>query len=527
MAYQGVHAVIPLGQYGLLTDFAPGALPPGALIEATNVVLNSGLIQKAPGSYVYNSTALDGQVVALFDWWPTPYIQRMIAATSAGSIYRDIGDKTFGGGTAIKTGLGTLDPRSKFIEAGNETAGRNKKLFYVSDGRYQVQVLSGDGSTFADIAEPAADWATDSYPRVGVVHRNRLWLFSGQRAYASTTGDHEDFADSGNILTQSIFPGEGGDIIGVYVFKGRLFAFKEGSFVYYLVDDDSSSTNWYWRKLASNFGLASPNGIVNALDDLLVANATGSITSYRAVDALGDIESADVFRNAGVERFIKRTTHPVGLEQMHGCYDNELKQVYFTYRSTYRNTNDILINLDYNRDTPRITYIKKGTPTCLALRRGNNGISYPIYGGSDGKVYEMNREDRLEGTDSYTGSFQTAFHDFRNMDPKFAHAQKAFDHIWIEFVQEGAVDLNIDVIIDGIFSQTVTTKLELTNRALDTFVVGTDRLAHYTTVTNPIPIAGMGRRISFRCYNSGSNQSFQIAAIGVGFRPTTESATRY
>lgn len=526
MAYAGMTARIPLGGYGLLTDHSPGSLPPGSLIEAKNVVLNNGLVQKAPGAYRYNSgDVLDSAIVGLFDWWPTPFLQRMIAVTENGSIYRDTGNRTFNGATAINSSLTGMDPRCQFVEAGNETAGRNKKLFLFSDGNNQLKVLNGDGTTFADISDPAADWASSNYPRVGVIHRNRLWAFSGQRAYASNTGDHENFTSS--ILTQSIFPGEGSDIIGAFVFKGRLFAFKEGDFVYYLDDSAADSSTWFWRKLESTLGLASPNAIVNAMDDMLVGNATGSITSYRAADTFGDIESADILRISQMERYLRRTTHPKGLYYQHGIYDGELKQVYYTYRSTYTNTNDMLLNIDLNRDFPRVTYIEKGSPTCLALRQDKNKIQRPIYGGADGYIYIMNQEDRLEGATAYEGSFQTAFHDFRDADPALAATQKQFDFIWVEFVPEGDVDLNIDVYIDGKFYETVTTKMELANEELGEFLIGTDRLGQYTTMSNPIPIHGAGRRISFRVYNSGSNQSFQVASITVGFRPTNNAATRF
>ena len=122
----------------------------------------------------------------------------------------------------------------------------------------------------SEIASPAADWVSPNYPTVGVIHRNRLWAFMKQRAYASDTGNHENHLS--NNLTQAIFPGEGGSVIGAFVFKGRLFAFKEGGFVYYLNDDDPDSDNWNWLKLASNFGLSSPHGILQALDDMIAVN---------------------------------------------------------------------------------------------------------------------------------------------------------------------------------------------------------------------------------------------------------------
>ncbi len=187
----------------------------------------------------------------------------------------------------------------------------------------------------------------------------------------------------------------------------------------------------------------------------------------------------------------------------------------------------MLINLDLNQDYPRVTYLQKGSPTCLALRKSKNNVKVPYYGGADGYVYQMNYEDRLEGPTAYEGAFQTAFHDFRDAEPKLAASMKQFDFLWVEFVEEGDVDMNIDVFIDGKFVETVSTKLELRNEELDQFLLDTDRLGQYTTVTNPIPLHGMGRRISFRCYNSGSNQSFQIASLVVGFRATNEGVTLF
>ena len=130
--YNGNVAVIQLGQIGLLTDVASGEIPRGALIRAQNVSFETGMITKAPGSLKYNDTVLPAGIVALFDWWPNTVTQRLIAACTNGCIYRDIGDKTFSSATAITTGLGTLTPRSMFVEGGQETLSRSKKLFLVA-----------------------------------------------------------------------------------------------------------------------------------------------------------------------------------------------------------------------------------------------------------------------------------------------------------------------------------------------------------------------------------------------------------
>jgi hypothetical protein len=526
MAYQGSIINVPVGQIGLVTDKSPPELPLGALIEAKNISLDNGVVQKAPGTLIYNTNdQLDGAIVAVFDWHPKSHLQRLIAATATGKIYRDTGDRTFNSATAITTDLGVLTPNSMFVEAGNESQGNDKKLCFFSNGTRQVQVLSGDGITFSTMSNPASDWVTPNFPTVGITHRQRLWAFMDQRAYASDTADHENFTS--NFLTQSIYPGEGGDIIGAFVFKGRLFVFKEGDFIYYLEESASDSSTWYWKKLSSNFGLSAPNAIINALDDMLAGNASGTVTSYSAADTFGDIESADIMRIMEVEQYIRSTYSKSGIGEMHAIYYQERKQAFFTYRSTYKNSNDMLIVLDANKQQPRITTWVKGSPVCLGLRKNIENIRVPMYGSLDGYVHIMDYEDRLEGAAAYEGAFQTTHMDFRQADPSLASRQKHFDFLWLEFIEEGNFNVSIDVIIDGKFIETVTVPMQAQGNYLDEFLLDTDYLGHRTTQSDPIPLKGTGRKISFRIYNSGSSESFQITSLAVGFRSGADSAVRF
>jgi len=139
--YSGNIAHVALGQIGLLVDLPSGEIPRGALILANNVSYETGFITKAPGDYRYNTQVLPAGIVALIDYWPNTVTQRLIAACSNGSIYRDIGDRVFSSATAIATGLGTLTPRCMFVEGGNETLSRDKKLFFYS-GTSQLKVLT-------------------------------------------------------------------------------------------------------------------------------------------------------------------------------------------------------------------------------------------------------------------------------------------------------------------------------------------------------------------------------------------------
>lgn len=538
MAYRGQTAVIPLGDLGLLTDLPPGQIPKGALVRANNISYETGALTKAPGSRKYNSVALPAGIVALHDYWPDVVTQRLIALCSNGSIYRDIGDGVFSGNTAITTGLMSPTPKSQFIEAGQESAANEKKLFLFT-GSNQLQVLGGDASAFSQIENPAADWDTPNFPRFGFLHRNRLWAFMKQRAYASLTSDHEDFVSTG-ILTQAIFPGEGGDLIGGWIYKGRPFVFKEGGFVYFLDDSDTDSDNWVWRKLGNNFGLASAHGIFETTNDLMAVGESGALVSYSAVDNYGGVDSADVFKIIQISNFIRNNTSLSGIDMTHSIYYEDKKQVYITGRSSYQTNNDLLINIDLNRDNPRVALWDKDAPDCLALRRDVNKVKRPIYGAADGFVYLMDREDRLVGASAYTGEFRTGHDDFRWLDPSLAHRNKLYDYLAVEFVPQGNWNIAIDVYIDGTFSETISYAMDVRDDGLGAFTLGSggssgnntpqggdgDPLGREEGQTVQKPLHGSGRRISFGVRGSGSNQNFSIASLTVGFRVSAEQAFR-
>jgi hypothetical protein len=515
MAFEGEKANIPLGEIGLLTDIAPDKIPPNALIKANNVVMTKGTVEKAPGSYRWNASALDSGIIALHDWRPDTITKRMIAVTDSGNIYKGR-DREFG--SAINTGLGSLTPNCQFEEGGNETAGNPRKLFLITAGRTNPYVLSGDGSTFAEIDSPNSDWTNTNRPNCGVTHRNRLWVFAGQIAYASDTADHENFQT--NNLTEPVYPGEGGEIKGAFIYKGKLLVFKEGGFAYILNDTDTTSANWYWQKLSNNFGLAAPNALEEVLDNLYTGNTTGTITDYAASDKLGSISAGDLIQNAQFESHLRANTSKTGIPEQHLLYYPEKKILFATYRSTYKTYNDMMVVLDFSRiNAVRASYWIKGTPQCLAHFKDNNNILRPMYGDKDGYVNIMDYEDRKEGESAYTGEFQIPHINFSHMDPRVGSMEKHFSAIADEYIPESTGDLKCDYFIDGRYIETISlSMLQYQESKLDSLTLDTDRLKQANTETSLGRLFGSGRTFSARLYNSGSNESFQIASITVYFR---------
>lgn len=521
MAYTGAKVKIPLGELGLLTDIGSDKTPPNALIEANNVCFFNGAVEKAPGTYKWNADdQLDAPIVAIRDWAPDVITQRMIAVTANGKVYEGR-DRKFG--DPIVTGLGDLTPNCVLTEGGQETAGRNKKLFLFT-GSIVPQVLRGTSGIMSPISQPNSDWSGVNFPVYGVVHRNRLWAFAGQIAYASDSGDHENF--NTNTLVEPIYPGEGGEIRGGFVYKGRLFVFKDGGFVYLLVDQDANDNSWYWEKIASNFGLSAPNAIDEVLDNLFSGNPTGTITDFSATDKLGSVEAGDLIQLTRFENYLRGNTSKTGVTRQHLMYYPEKKILFATYRSRYKNHNDMLIAFDFGLIRQvRPSFWIKGTPQCLGLWRDVNEIRRPMYGSQDGYVHIMDQKDRLEGDTAYEASFQVPNIDFSQQDPQLGVTEKHFDFLAVHYVPSSEGTLKCDYYIDGRFIETIEFPMTQYKAAkLGTLELGTDRMAQPTTETTIRQLRGSGRTFSARFYNSGANESFRVPAITVMFRGGGEKA---
>jgi len=527
VAYTGNIARIALGDYGLLTDISPNQQPPSSLILANNIAYMNGAAQKAPGTIKWNATATSAGIIGVYHWRPTLVQSYFIAATSDGNIYQGR-DRKFGS-PINRTVASTLTPNCVFAEGGAEDSGNPKKLFFFTGGTTNPLVLKGNGTAFSTISTPSSDWTNAAtYPKFGLVHRGSLWAFAGQMSYASSTTNHEDFSNTSAAYVSAVYPGEGGEVRGAVVYKGKLFCFKDGGFGYALNDSDTDTSNWYWQKIASNFGMSAPNAGREVLDDMIIGNTAGTLTSYQASQKLGGVEAGDIVQNAMFEAFLRGNTSKVGVPYQHTMWYPEKKQLFVTYRSSYQTHNDMLLMFDMARNgNPRAAFWKKGTPQCLGVYRDINQIDRPMYGDAFGFLHLMDAEDRTEGGAAYTGEFQTPHWDFSFVDPTLSSVEKHFDFIAVHYRPESSGNLSVDYFIDGRYIDTVTVPMIQYQRPeLGTLLLSTDRLAQPNTETGIRQLRGTGRTLSIRCYNSGSNQSFQIAAVSVFFRAGGTKATQ-
>ncbi len=524
MGYQGNAAIVPLGIGGLHTDDPHTLIPATNLILANNVSMNRGLLEKEPGSKRYNKTAFGAGIRAVFDWWPNEAIQRLIVVAGNGLVYKMADQFTQTQITADPASEETpaaLSPNNQchIISCGQESVDRDRKLMILT-GRDPIQVISGDGTTRANISAPAADWDGSNQPSFAFMHRGRVVAFGNpndpHRVYISDDDDHESFSSGG--AQYSVYPGEGERLFSGFVYKGRAFLLKYPNGVYFIDDTNPNVSQWGIVKVSSTFGAASAHPAVEALDDLIISNATGSLTSLNAVSAFGDVKSGDVLSSLRNESYMRNTTSPNGNLDRWALYYEDKKLAMFTYRSSGGTSNDRILYLDVsNQQGARVMWGTKDQANCLALMKDIYGVQRPIYGSEDGYVYQMDQVDRNVGGEAYTAEFQTPHMDFASGDPIRSESNKLFQHLELVFEPTGRWNVYVEVYIDGVYSETIPFMVSH-GPVLGDFKLGRDRLTDRTPRSSMKPLHGMGKRISLRVYNEGLGENFRLTSMRVYYK---------
>jgi hypothetical protein len=520
VSYGGITAPVLVGRGGLCTDLNPGDTPNTHLTLAENVEMFNGLLEKERGSRRWNQSVMSGGLRALLDWFPMESVQRFLAVTSDGKVWKLPDPETQTEITGSALNMSDHVPVT-LVAGGQESPGNSRKAFIFS-GINQVQVITADGTTRLDIAHPASDWASGNFPRGGVVHRNRLWAFLDHRIWGSSPTDQEQFT-SGHVQ-MAIYPGESEKIVGAFVYRKRLFVFKRPKGVYMLVDDDATDTNWYFTKITDEIGAAGPASFATVRDDMLFANAQGSITSAAAAEKVeSDLNSADILDQLRVRNFFRANST---LEQLDGrqmIYYPDRQVCYVAYRSSSGYRNDRIMKIDVANQRPEITVVTKDQVNCFVLRQLVNGRKVPFYGSEDGYIYEMDRADRDSAGSAYTLKIRTADLNFNYLDPKetsiqdMAGKNKIFDFVQFKVQPTGRWDVTVRYWIDGVYTSSFTFKPSK-GAVLDDFKLDQDRLGSPSEGTITKKLCGRGKSIKFELELGGVRQNLKLEEMKVLFR---------
>lgn len=534
-------AIIPLGKSGLFTDAAQSEIPYTSLIRANNVTFYNQVLQKDYGSRIWNSTPLPAGVVRAHEMYPDSQSQnqRIFALCKDGQIYKfnnyytqtPITPATASEPTSLNT-----NNYNCMVTGGNELANFPKKLF-TFDGYDSPQVISGDGTTRTNISLPAADWTGTQQPFGGIIHRGALYAWGNRNAphnvYSSSVTNQEDFQTVGASFFYNIYPGEYDGVVCGAVFRGRLYFLKYPLGLYYLVDTDANRSNWYVTKQSDDFGACSPQSATVAINDLLIANNYGSITSLLAALIFGDTIASDIFHTQGAYRFSQDEIRPDIVTKRSMVYYSKKKQLYTSFQSNQGKEPDRIAVIDYKgaQSIPKVSWTNKDQPNCLFLVRDNLKIPKPFYGANDGNLYQMDVADHWVGseTDStqqapYLFDAQTPYMDFSQQDAMMGSQVKTFEFLEIQYEPTGDWACSIDVFIDQRFQGTYLCNLsgrsDLSEMPLNSSVV--DGLGGFY---RRFQIYGDGRTISLRFYNNGLGEDVRLVRAYIYYRLSGQQQT--
>jgi len=560
MAYTGLVANLVVGINGLNGTESRATFDPNDLLLAQSITYEDGTLKKEGGAVKYNATklgaaieqgdllqedgtalllesdtgagtdtilnteavaAVDVDILAGWDWFPTDGTQRMVILTDQGTLYKDTGDTTFS--VELKTGLTVSDVVPMFVEGGAEVAANVRKLFCFT-GKNAVQVLDADGATTGDLATPPSDWASANQPSWGFIHENRLLaggnLNDPHRVYYSTTTDHEDFTSPGSG-SFAIYPGEGQKLIAGTSFKGIAVLWK---FPVGLYGIDTPGPDFIRdsniQRLNANIGTVSPRSYCHIQDDVVFIDRSGSFHLLSTTEKFGNLGTGNLSDQRDMDPFMRDLINFSQLDNTKMVYYNAKRQVHASMGQAGSSDNDLRVIIDFNRrGIARFSTSVRDTANALWLREDSTGVPRLTIGDETGFVWSLDQATRSIDGAGYEAKFQTPHDDFSYLDPTFATMQKNLEFLEIVVESTGNHTLNVDVLLDGQVSQTVSFNLGSTGATLDSFVLGTSKLGEIEVLNRKRLLTGAGRRVSFVGKQSGVGENFSIANFIVGFKP--------
>lgn len=520
MPFTGQIAELVLGVDGLTGSKNQALVQPAQLLKALNLTYEGAAMQKEGGASKYNSTAISGTpaIVGGWDWFPTAGTQRMVVVLDDGTIKKDTGGGDFT--VTLKSGLTTSGKQPFFLEAGKEAAANNRKLLIFMSG-IAVQVLSADASTTSDIATPPADWSGTDQPLFAAIHEDRVWAGGNpndaHRMYYSTTTNHEDLtgSGSGNI---SVFPGEGEKLVGCISFKGLLVVWKFPTGIYLIDTSDSTVANWRVTRLSSAIGGVSSMGATIIDDDIIFIDRSGTIQLISAITEFGNLGSTNLSNIADLGPFIVDEVNLGELDNARAIFYVAKREVHFALAGLNATTNNRRLVVDFNRpDLPRFRFSDRDVSESLWLKQDSDNVPRPTIGDDVGFVWNLDQDSRSQDGSGYQGEFQSPHLDLSFLDPSLGTKRKEGKFLELVIEPKGNFNLNVDILWDGVITQTVTFNMGTAGASLGSFVLGTDKLAGDVILNKKRRITGGGRRFSLVGRNNGDAQDFSVSKFYLHF----------
>lgn len=519
MAFNGFVLPFPFGSAGLTGEQSSVDASIQHLEEANNCSLKDSLFSREPGVDKYNVVAVSGEIIGGYDWRVDSTSSQQVIVTENGYIIRDDGSGDFsttGGGHILASGLTTTGSVPVFVEGGAEASTLDKKLF-IFTGLNPVKVLEGSATSVGNITSPPIDWAS-VYPTCGEIHENRLWGAGNandpHRVYYSTVSDHEELATGGGSLT--IYPGVGEEIVQLVSFKGLLVIFKNPMGIFAVDTSSNNVAEWRVRSVSLALGSAGNHAALAVDGDIIFFDP--SLRIYR-------LSSVDEFSNLGLNHFsLAHSIHEKISRDFETSAANEIRSVYyvrdgeahFGLRSKNGSALDRRFVIDFNREAPRFRISDRDTFRSLWLRRDINGISKPVYGGTDGFVYLMGQDDTDKAGSLVRMSLATPHLDFDGVVPAEGTGRnKILKFIELRGISVGPAVILCDIFIDGYLRDSAKFFIG-SDQGTFPFELDVEQFARSAPFLSKVRVHGSGYQIQLKMKNDDLNARFLITRVDIG-----------
>ena len=380
--------------HGVDYSIPPHELPPTALADASNVVVNSnGLAQQRGGTLKLNNTPLGSKVTSFFEYRSGTTRNKLVTYADKIGLYVD-NDSEF---TPVITGLAS----GHMVQWVNFEG----KAICVNEGYDNPQYFT-DASTLGDLA--------GSPPKGnGIVKwANRIWFLGDSTNVASLTGcelnDPTGYAGAGATAYVSQTVGDSKDpITGGIGFFDMLLVGKQNN-IYRVYSSSGVSTDASTLSIKplyqteNNVGFTSKWAITQVGNDILFLDGY-DIKRLSGIQEFGDVEHISVIPH--FRDFLRDTVDQNYLKYTQFFHYKKAQQVWVSIPTSSNTYYVFVLDYQFKQSTGRYSFYPQAGLTVSCLGGVENGQLVDMYYGDEtGLVYKMDTNNNDSGTaiTSYT-----------------------------------------------------------------------------------------------------------------------------
>jgi hypothetical protein len=590
VGYIGEIAGVKCGVGGLSVNLNPSQISLANVILAEGCVFRQDHWRKEPGTVLFGTNLaavtdpLDKVIVALVDWHPTEFVQRIVHLRGDGKVYFTIANPGNSGDPAAfvsTTATGISGPGTRFgffVTGGQDPSAPTIRKLFLFRKNKRLCVVKDDTTDCVPISNPAVDWTSggaDAHPPiVGLINGGGRAGTGGRLVaagndnnphlvYFSRSGNQEIFDDidpsiATNSQVMSVFPGIGERIYALRNYQGFIIVFKFPHGIFLIDARDDDPQNWLTVQVTDQIGVApTPYAALQLENDVLFLGSDAQFYLLSAVisGSRGEtpMETANLGMDLEIYQFLLDAFNRSVLANVQSVYQPFWQTSTFTAAGPSSVKNNTRHVFDFNavgrrRGAPRFSYSFRDKAASLALHRDPiDQVDKPMYGDYESNIILMEQDPRTAWDGApYPWRVQTPhsnFGEFENLDAgsvgkfvQFANRNKLWQNIEVEYIPYTDATITCRVFVDGIFRQTITIRLRQGGRPLgfsdfDTaaFIIGQSLLAGGVVLSGVHRLgAGSGRRISFLFENEVAGEDVALTHLFVGFNvgDTTETPRR-